>query len=123
MPSNQATIHTDTTTTAPVRKRLPAAKSDTKPKRQPPYAVVLHNDDVNGFDFVVRSLRKVFGFGMARAFRLTLRAHMAGKACVWSGMKEHAEFKADQLRSCGADPRMAHKGAQSLSVSIEAQAI
>ncbi len=104
----------------PRRKTRPQAT--TKPKAQPPYAVVLHNDDVNGVDFVVRTLRKVFRYGLVKAIKLTMQAHFYGKAVVWSGMKEHAEFKADQLRSCGPDPMMVHKGAAALGVTIEAQA-
>ena len=111
------------TITVPDVERKPAAKSVPKPKRQPPYAVILHNDYVNGFDYVVRTLRKVFGFGWVKSFRLTLRAHLSGKSCVWAGMKEHAEFKADQVRSCGPDPRRARKGAQALQVSVEPQPI
>ncbi len=103
---------------APAETR-PKVRPDAKPKLQPPYAVILHNDDVNGFDFVVRALRKVFGYGVTKAFKLTLQAHLTGRSCVWSGHRELAELKADQIRSCGPDPAMAHKGAQALRVSIE----
>jgi ATP-dependent Clp protease adaptor protein ClpS len=98
-------------------KRSPRARN--KPKRQPPYAVVLHNDDLNGFDYVVGALRKVFGYGPTKAFWLTLRTHTSGRCVVWTGTLEVAELKADQLRSAGPDPKMKSKGAPTLGVSIE----
>ena len=100
-------------------KRVPRRR--TRAERQPPYAVVLHNDDFNGFDYVVGVLRKVLHYGLIKAFRLALVAHKEGRSIVWSGSLEVAELKADQLRSCGPDPRMRSRGAQPLSVSIERQ--
>jgi len=90
-----------------------------RPKRQPPYAVILHNDDVNTFEFVVGVLRKVFHYGMTKAFTLTLKAHATGRSVVWSGALEVAELKADQVRSCGADPTRAADGALTLRVTVE----
>jgi ATP-dependent Clp protease adaptor protein ClpS len=102
-----------------VEETAPREREKTKPKRQPPYAVVLHNDNVNGFDFVVACLRKVFNLSMPRAFMLTLKAHHSGRVIVWTGHQELAELKADQLKSCGADPLQAHLGARPLRVSVE----
>lgn len=114
-------IETDVDTAPP--REGPAARPDADPdaqtKRQPPYAVILHNDRINGFDFVVASLRKVFGYGTAKCFMLTLRAHAGGRSLVWTGMKEHAEFKAERLKSRGPDPAMKSRGAKPLKVTIE----
>jgi ATP-dependent Clp protease adaptor protein ClpS len=93
----------------------PAAQS----RRYPRYAVVLHRDRSNGFDFVVEALRKVFRYGRLRAFWLALKAHLRGQCAVWSGPLEVAELKADQLRGCGADPRARRHGAAPLHVSVE----
>ena len=107
-----------------VRVRVPVRPSPsraTRPSKQPPYAVILHNDPINGFDHVIVTLQKVFGFGKTKAIRLTLEAHATGRSCVWSGTKELAELKAEQVRACGPDPIMAEEGAQPLRVSIEPQ--
>ena len=45
-------------------------------------------------------------------------AHEKGRAVVWVGALEVAELKADQIHSCGADPR-AERRAQPLGVSVE----
>jgi ATP-dependent Clp protease adaptor protein ClpS len=98
-----------------------ASRRRTQTKRQPPYCVVLHNDDVNSFEFVVGVVRKVFHYGEPKAFRLTLAAHEQGRSILWSGSLEVAELKADQLKSCGPDPEMKSRGALPLSVTIERQ--
>ena len=103
----------------PVVKPKSKPRERTKPKRQPPYAVILHTDDVNGFDFVIGVLRKVFHYTRMKAFWLTLKAHIWGKTAVWTGSLEVAELKADQIRSCGPDPNMKAHGALTLRVSVE----
>jgi ATP-dependent Clp protease adaptor protein ClpS len=101
----------------PAARQVPDQREKTK--RQPPYAVVLHNDDYNGMDFVVGALRKVFRYSLVHAVKLMMKAHVSGQCIVWTGPLEVAELKADQLRSCGADPHMKQHGATSLSVTIE----
>ncbi len=105
----------------PTTKTQPQSNPQTaaQPKTQPPWAVVLHNDDVNSFSFVIRSLRKVFNYGFLKAFKMSVETHVRGKCIVWSGMREVAEFKGEQLVACGPDPEMLFRGAQVLSVTIE----
>lgn len=96
-------------------------KDKTKTDLLPPYAVILHNDDFNTFDFVIEVIIKVFHYSVEKAVALTLEAHQSGRSIVWSGSKEVAELKAEQIHSCGADPLARDRGAQPLQVSIEAQ--
>lgn len=111
-----ASARVEAATSESVKER---PQEETRTRRQPTYAVVLHNDDVNGFDFVVGVLRKVFKYGRLKAFWLTMQAHVRGRSPVWSGSFEVAELKADQLRSCGADPKIKSRGALPLRVSVE----
>jgi ATP-dependent Clp protease adaptor protein ClpS len=104
---------------APVLRPESTPREQARTKRQPPYAVVLHNDDINGFDYVVGVLRKVFHYGRLKAFWLTLAAHVGGRSTVWSGSLEVAELKADQIRACGPDPTKRSRGALPLRVSVE----
>ena len=97
----------------------PKKKKKRKTKRQPPYAVILHNDSHNGMEFVVGVLKKVFGFSTTQASWYMMKAHVTGAAQVWSGALEVAELKADQLRSSGPDPNAVRAGAGPLSVSLE----
>jgi ATP-dependent Clp protease adaptor protein ClpS len=98
---------------------VPEPREQTQTQRQPPYAVILHNDELNGFDFVIGVLRKVFNYGRLKAFWLTFKVHCAGRGVIWSGTLEVAELKADQVRSCGPDPNGARRGALPLKVTVE----
>lgn len=86
------------------------------------YSVVLHNDDLNGFDWVVRTLAAVLGCGVLRAFWLTLRAHVAGHSCLWVGGRAEADARAARLIAAGPDPARAHVGAQPLRITVEPMA-
>lgn len=103
----------------PIIRPSKKPREETQTKRQPPYAVVLHNDDVNGFDFVVGVLRKIFNYGFIKALGITMQAHVTGRSVAWTGSLEVAELKADQIRSCGPDPDAKDRGALPLRVSVE----
>jgi ATP-dependent Clp protease adaptor protein ClpS len=71
----------------------------TRRRRLPPYHVILENDDHHSFEFVVDVLCKTLGCTGERALQLALVAHHNGRAVVWTGSKEVAELKADQIRT------------------------
>ena len=77
----------------------PKAGEDTSTRRIPPYHVILENDDHHSFGFVVEVMRKALGFNEQRAFLVTNEAHTKGRAVVWTGTKEVAELKVDQIQS------------------------
>ena len=85
----------------PVAKARP--QTVTKPKLLPPYGVILLNDDDHTMEYVVEALQKTFGYDLLKALRLVFEAHETGRALVWSGSKEVAEFKRDRLRGFGPD--------------------
>ena len=75
----------------------------TKPRertrRLPPFNVILENDDHHSFEFVVEVLRKALCCTEQRAIQLITEAHETGRAIVWTGSKEVAELKAEQIQS------------------------
>ncbi|MEO6398954.1 MAG: ATP-dependent Clp protease adaptor ClpS [Tepidiformaceae bacterium] len=90
-----------TTPDAPV---LPATDFDeaTLTRLLPPYRVILHNDDHNSMDHVVRSLvRCVQSLTIEAAVEVMLAAHENGQATVIECPKEAAEHYRDALESCG----------------------
>ena len=105
-------------TATPTPEVVPDQETETRTRRQPPYAVILHNDDSNSMDFVILVLRKVFGYAVEKCVALMLEAHEKGKAAVWIGAMEVAELKADQIHSCGSDP-FVMKGGHPLGVTVE----
>jgi ATP-dependent Clp protease adaptor protein ClpS len=82
-----------------VASTQPQEKEEVKTRRIPPYNVILENDDYHSFPFVVEVLRKALGCSAERAFQLTEEAHTKGRAVVWTGPKEVAELKAEQIQS------------------------
>lgn len=96
------------------------SKEDEKTQKPSLYGVVLHNDSINGIEFVIGVLIRVFSYSMQKAVWLTLKAHTTGKAVVWKGSREIAETKASQITEIGPDPSTRkRKGAKPLSVTVE----
>lgn len=87
----------------PQRREPRASKPRTRPseksqtRRIPPYHVVLANDDQHTIEFVIDVLRKVLGTPLERALQLTMEAHTSGRAVIWTGTKEVAELKVEQM--------------------------
>ena len=82
---------------------IPAANDITErlKKLVPPYAVILHNDDVNSMEDVVSSIVKcVPSVDSKRAEAIMLEAHNTGRAVVIVCPLEQAELYRDRLQSC-----------------------
>ena len=77
----------------------PQQEEEVKTRRIPPYNVILENDDYHSFEFVIEVLRKALGCTEQQAFLLTHEAHTKGRAIVWTGPREVAELKAEQIQS------------------------
>jgi ATP-dependent Clp protease adaptor protein ClpS len=76
-------------------KALPETSDQTR--LLPPYHVILENDDDHTFEFVVSVLQKVFRVTEQQATVLTMEAHTKGRAIVWTGAKEVAELRVEQM--------------------------
>jgi ATP-dependent Clp protease adaptor protein ClpS len=77
----------------------PKEREQTRTRKLPPYNVILENDDYHSFEFVMEVLQKVLGCDQQRAYVLTHLAHTSGRAVIWTGAKEVAELKVEQVRS------------------------
>jgi ATP-dependent Clp protease adaptor protein ClpS len=68
----------------------------------PPWVVILHNDDHNSMDHVVRSLlRCVPSLTQEGAVEIMFTAHNHGQAAVTACPKETAELYRERLEACG----------------------
>ena len=68
----------------------------------PPYAVLLHNDDVHAMVEVVQALRRsVPGMSAMNAARIMLEAHNSGQAVVIVCPLETAEYYQQRLQTYG----------------------
>lgn len=87
-------------TTTDRRKK---ARDKKKPKRLPPYQVILWNDDDHSFIYVMEMMLALFGHPPERGYQIAQEVHLRGRAIVLTTTKEHAELKRDQIHAYGKD--------------------
>lgn len=98
--------------TAAKVKRKQRSQTGNKPRAEPPWNVVLHNDWNNSMPHVVLVLKKVIpGMTYKRATKIMWEAHSRGKATVKRCHKELAELYRERLEGEG------------LSISLEPAAL
>lgn len=90
-----------TTQTAPKSK----TDTTTKTRRQPPYNVVILNDDYHTFEYVIELLIDLFAHPLSTAQTLAVEIDAKGRAVVYTTHKEKAELKRDQIINYGPDLR------------------
>jgi ATP-dependent Clp protease adaptor protein ClpS len=80
----------------------PREKTKRRATQDPPYKVLLHNDDYTPMEHVVDVLRKVIPrMSLPRAVSIMLEAHTKGKAVVTKCHKELAELYREGLQNEG----------------------
>ena len=94
-------------------------KRQEKTKKQPPYHVILLNDDDHSFEYVIGMLQKLFGHPPEKGYQMAMEVHTRGRVIVDTTSKERAELKRDQIHAFGADPWIA-RCQGSMSATIEA---
>ncbi len=95
-------IVTTKTATKPGRK----VGDQSQTRKQPPYHVIILNDEEHTFEYVIELLCKLFRHPLPTAEQLTWQIHNSGRAIVLTTHKELAELKRDQVLAYGPDPRM-----------------
>ena len=91
--------HPTLSTETPPRERT---REERRQTTEPPYKVILHNDDFTPMEHVIAVLRKVVPrMSMPRAVSIMLEAHTKGKAVVTKAHKEVAELYMEGLKAEG----------------------
>lgn len=73
-------------------------------RRQPPYHVILMNDDDHSFDYVILMLKELFAHPTEKGSQLAMEVHKTGRAVVCTTSRERAELKQEQIHAYGPDP-------------------
>ncbi|MDG1805746.1 ATP-dependent Clp protease adaptor ClpS [Flavicella sp.] len=67
----------------------------------PKHEIILHNDDVNTFDFVIESLISVCEHTLEQAEQCTVLVHYKGKCAVKTGEYDELKPKCSKLQELG----------------------
>jgi ATP-dependent Clp protease adaptor protein ClpS len=81
-------------------------KETVKSKSDKPKNLILYNDDVNTFDFVIETLIKVCGHDSIQAEQCTFLVHYAGKCAVKEGSYKALKPYRDALTERGLDAKI-----------------
>jgi ATP-dependent Clp protease adaptor protein ClpS len=98
---------------------IPKGKRQEETKRQPPYNVILLDDDYHTFEYVIGMLQKLFGYPRERGFQLAMEVHTSGRVIVLTTSKEHAELKQEQIHAFGPDEFSSKECVGSMTAVIE----
>jgi ATP-dependent Clp protease adaptor protein ClpS len=90
--------------TLPDTKEKTKEKEEQKTKKQPPYNVILLNDDDHSFEYVIAMLQQLFGYPAEKGFQMAYKVHTEGRVIVCTTSLERAELKRDQIHAFGPDP-------------------
>jgi ATP-dependent Clp protease adaptor protein ClpS len=99
-PADEATVTT-------LSKPKTRTAQQTATRRQPPYNVIVLNDEEHTFEYVIELFAKVFNHPRKVGEALAWAIHTQGRAIVFTTHKELAELKREQILAYGPDPRMA----------------
>jgi ATP-dependent Clp protease adaptor protein ClpS len=80
-----------------VKEKPRKAPAPGKPGQLPPFKVLLHNDDVNDVEHVVKAILKVTRLGPSEAIARMWEAHRRGVALLLITHKERAELYREQF--------------------------
>jgi ATP-dependent Clp protease adaptor protein ClpS len=98
---------------------IPKPRQQDRTKRQPPYNVVLLDDDYHTFEYVITMLQQLFGHPREKGFQMAMEVHTTGRVIVLTTTREHAELKRDQIHAFGPDPLSSRECLGSMTAVIE----
>ncbi|MFQ5495994.1 MAG: ATP-dependent Clp protease adaptor ClpS [Phycisphaerae bacterium] len=93
---NVGTVDSGGAAAATVKKPAPPKR---KPKKLPPYRVLLHNDDVNTFEHVIAAILRLTTVPPKEALLRAIEAHERGVALLLVTHRERAELYVEQFTS------------------------
>lgn len=77
-----------------------------QPELEPPYHVILHDDDTHTYEYVIEMMMSIFGYDLERSYRIACEVDESSRVIVVTCHKELAELRVEQILECGPDPRM-----------------
>lgn len=90
----------------PGKPRTAPTRPLVQPELEPPYHVILHDDDSHTYAYVIEMIMSIFGFDVERSYRIACEVDESSRVIVVTCHKELAELRVEQILEYGADPRM-----------------
>lgn len=91
---------------------------ETDSEIEPPYHLILLDDNEHTYAYVIAMLGSVFGYAPEKGYAIACVVDKEGQAILMTGSLEEVKLKQDQVHAYGADPNMPEsKG--SMSAVIE----
>ena len=84
-------------------KTAKVTKTSTGLKNQPPYHVILIDDQEHTHQYVVEMMGVLFGFSEVKSEQIAHEVHDKGKCILITTTREYAEFKQEQIQGYGPD--------------------
>lgn len=78
----------------------------TNSKKSQLYNVILLDDNDHTYEYVVEMLMDIFGYERKKSFEMTCEVDFRGRVIVFTGSKEIAEQKSNEIMLYGADWRL-----------------
>jgi len=91
---------------------------DTDVKTEPPYHLILLDDDSHTYQYVIKLLGSVFGYSTDKGFAIACVVDSQGQAIVMTASHDEVSLKQQLIHSFGADELMP-MSAGSMSAIIE----
>lgn len=73
---------------------------------EPPYHLILLDDNDHTYAYVIEMLGSVFGYSRDKGYAIACMVDAMGQAIVLTAAKSECETKQNLVHSFGADPRM-----------------
>jgi len=77
---------------------------ETDSEIQPPYHLILLDDNDHTYGYVIEMLGSVFGYAPEKGFAIACVVDKEGRAIVMTGPLEDVRLKQEQIHAFGADP-------------------
>ncbi len=97
----------------------PQLEPEEEVRHQPPYHVILLDDDDHTYQYVITMMQVLFGHPPEKGYQIAREVDTNGRAIVLTTTKEHAELKRDQIHAFGPDPLSSRNSVGSMSAIIE----
>jgi len=93
-------------------------QTDEAAKLEPPYHLILLDDNDHTYQYVIELLGRVLGYGREKAYALACVVDSQGKAIIETAGYDQVTRHQGQIHTYGADPRIPHC-AGSMSAVVE----